>query len=285
MILTGANDMKLSENAHFLQKCLSTVLNVKLMLRAEVWPAVLVSAFCLLLATTAFSQGIATGSISATVTDPAGALVPGAKVTAVNAATNQEFSATSNDAGLVSLRSVPPGTYKVTFTTNNFRTVVVEKVEVVVAQDSSLGAIKLELGQVGETIQVEGGAPLLETATSQVATSFSTKEVADLPLSGSFDALALNVPGVTYSGDNNFSNTNGAGISSNGLRGRSNNFQIDGQSNNDNSVAGPSIFLGNQDALEEVSVITNDFGVEYGRASGSVVNYVTKSGSNEIHTC
>src|SRR5262249_22988599 len=72
-------------------------------------------------------------------------------------------------------------------------------------------------------------------------------------------------------------------FSSNGLRGRSNNFQIDGQSNNDNSIAGPSIFLGNQDALEEVTVITNDFGVEYGRASGTIVNYVTKSGSNAFH--
>jgi len=238
---------------------------------------------CLLLAAPAFSQGIATGSIAGTVTDPTGAVILGATVKAVNTATNQEFSATTNDAGLVSLRSVPPGIYKVTVTTNNFRTVVVERVEVVVAQESSLGTIKLELGQVGDTIQVEAGASLVEATTSQVATSFSTKEVADLPLSGSFDALALNVPGVTYSGDNNFSNTNGAGISSNGLRGRSNNFQIDGQSNNDNSVAGPSIFLGNQDALEEVSVITNDFGVEYGRASGSVVNYVTKSGSNDIH--
>src|SRR6266404_951919 len=238
---------------------------------------------CLLLAVPAFSQGIATGSIAGTVTDPTGAVILGATVKAVNTATNQEFSATTNDAGLVSLRSVPPGIYKVTVTTNNFRTVVIERVEVVVAQESSLGTIKLELGQVGDTIQVEAGASLVEATTSQVATSFSTKEVADLPLSGSFDALALNVPGVTYSGDNNFSNTNGAGISSNGLRGRSNNFQIDGQSNNDNSVAGPSIFLGNQDALEEVSVITNDFGVEYGRASGSVVNYVTKSGSNDIH--
>jgi len=204
-------------------------------------------------------------------------------VTAVNTATNQEFVGETNDAGLVSLRSLPPGIYKVTVASKDFRTVVVEKVEVVVAQDSTLGTIKLELGQVGDTIQVEGGTPLIETGTSQVTTSFSTKEVADLPLSGSFDALALFIPGVADSGDNSFSNNNGASFSSNGLRGRSNNFQIDGQSNNDNSVAGPSIFLGNQDALEEVSVITNDFGVEYGRASGSVVNYVTKSGSNDFH--
>src|SRR6266849_1441980 len=249
----------------------------------QLWLSLLAAAACLILAASTFSQGIATGTISGTVTDPTSATVPGAKVTAVNTATNQEFVGETNDAGLVSLRSLPPGIYKVTVASKDFRTVVLEKVEVVVAQDSTLGTIKLELGQVGDTIQVEGGTPLIETGTSQVTTSFSTKEVADLPLSGSFDALALFIPGVADSGDNSFSNNNGASFSSNGWRGRYNNFQIDGQSNNDNSVAGPSIFLGNQDALEEVSVITNDFGVEYGRASGSVVNYVTKSGSNEIH--
>src|SRR6266581_6250002 len=245
--------------------------------------ALLAGAACLFLAAAAFSQGIATGSMSGTVTDATGAIVPGAKVTAVNMATNQTFAGETNDAGIVALRSLPPGNYKVTITIKNFRTVGLENVEVVVGQDSSLGSIKLELGQVGETILVESGTPLVETGTSQVTTSFNTKAVADLPLSGSFDALALFIPGVADSGDNSFSNSNGASFSSNGLRGRSNNFQIDGQSNNDNSVAGPSIFLGNQDALEEVSVITNDFGVEYGRASGSVVNYVTKSGSNDFH--
>ena len=245
--------------------------------------ALLAGAACLFLAAAAFSQGIATGSMSGTVTDATGAIVPGAKVTAVNMATNQTFAGETNDAGIVALRSLPPGNYKVTITIKNFRTVGLENVEVVVGQDSSLGSIKLELGQVGETILVESGTPLVETGTSQVTTSFNTKAVADLPLSGSFDALALFIPGVADSGDNSFSNNNGASFSSNGLRGRSNNFQIDGQSNNDNSVAGPSIFLGNQDALEEVSVITNDFGVEYGRASGSVVNYVTKSGSNDFH--
>jgi hypothetical protein len=249
----------------------------------KLWSSLFVSVCCLLMAASGFSQGIATGSISGTVTDPTGAIVPGTKIRAVNTATNQEFVGTTNDAGFVSLRSVPPGNYKVTISSNNFREVVLEKVEVLVGQDSALGTIKMELGQVGETIQVEAGTPLIETNTSQVTTSFSSKEVADLPLSGSFDALAMFIPGVADSGDNSFSNSNGASFSSNGLRGRSNNFQIDGQSNNDNSVAGPSIFLGNQDALEEVSVITNNFGVEYGRSSGSVVNYVTKSGANEFH--
>src|SRR6266446_4398606 len=272
--------MMLFANSRFLLRSVSTMKKID---RKQLWSALFVGVFCLLLTSSGFSQGIATGSMSGTVTDPTGAIVPGAKVAAVNTATNQTFSGETNDAGIVALRSLPPGSYKVTITTKNFRTVVLEQVEVVVGQDSAIGSIKLELGQVGDTIQVEGGTPLVETATSQVTTSFSSKEVADLPLSGSFDALALFIPGVADSGDNSFSNSNGASFSSNGLRGRSNNFQIDGQSNNDNSVAGPSIFLVNQHALEEVSVITNDFGVEYGRASGSVVNYVTKSGSNDFH--
>src|SRR5258708_12137167 len=159
---------------------------------------------CLLLAVPTFSQGIATGSIAGTVTDPTGAVILGATVKAVSTATNQEFSATTNDAGLVSLRSVPPGIYKVTVTTNNFRTVVIERVEVVVAQESSLGTIKLELGQVGDTIQVEAGASLVEATTSQGATRFITKEVADLPFSGSFYPLALTFPGLTQPGHTHF---------------------------------------------------------------------------------
>jgi len=273
--------MKLYASAQILQKRVST--KESKFRPQRLWSALFVSVFCLLLAAAGFSQGIATGSISGTVTDPTGATVPGARVTVVSTATNQASTAVTSDVGFFAVHSLAPGAYKVTVESKNFRTAVLDKVEVVVAQDSALGSIKLELGQVGDTIQVEAGTPLIEATTSQVTTSFSTKEVADLPLSGSFDALALFIPGVADSGDNSFSNSNGATFSSNGLRGRSNNFQIDGQSNNDNSVAGPSIFLGNQDALEEVSVITNDFGVEYGRASGSVVNYVTKSGSNEFH--
>jgi len=254
-----------------------------LFVRTCIRAAFIVSVACLVMSVSAFSQGIATGSISATVTDPSGASLPGAHVKAVNASTNQEFAGDTSELGFITLRSLPPGFYKITITSTSFRTAVLDSVEVSVARDSSLGSVKLELGQVGETVQVEGGAPLIESATAQVTTSFGSQATADLPLGGSFDQLALLIPGVADTGNNSFSNSNGASFSSNGLRGRSNNFQIDGQSNNDNSVAGPSIFLGNQDALDEVSVITNDFGVEYGHASGSVVNYVTKSGTNNFH--
>src|SRR5271166_4088812 len=232
----------------------------------------------------AMAQGITTGSISGTVLDPSSAVVSGAKVTAQNIATGQTLTDDTNDTGYFSMRSVPVGIYKITITAKGFRTVEVPQVEVAVSRESTLATIKLELtSATGETVEVIEAAPILETNTAQVTNTFDTKETADLPTGGGFDSLALFLPGVADSGSNSFSNNNGASFSSNGLRGRSNNFQIDGQGNNDNSVAGPSIFLGNQDNLEEVSVITNDFSVEYGRASGSVVNYVTKSGTNDFH--
>jgi hypothetical protein len=97
------------------------------------------------------------------------------------------------------------------------------------------------------------------------------------------DFLALQIPGVNMTRDNTFSNSNGVGFSVDGIRGRNNDQQIDGQNNNDNSVAGPSLFLSNPDFVQEYQVTTNNFGAEYGRNSGSVVNLVTPSGTNSWH--
>lgn len=237
----------------------------------------------LLAAAFAMAQGIATGSISGTVVDPSNAVVNAATISALNVDTGLAVTSQTNDSGYFSFRSVPPGTYKLVVEAKGFRKVQISQVTVQVARDTALGAVKMELASAGETVEVIETAPIIEAATSQVTNTFTTEAVTDLPTGGGFDSLALYLPGVADSGSNNFSNTNGAGFSSNGLRGRSNNFQIDGQSNNDNSVAGPAIFLGNQDLLGELTIITNEFSVEYGRASGTVVNYVTKSGTNNFH--
>jgi len=80
-----------------------------------------------------------------------------------------------------------------------------------------------------------------------------------------------------------FSNTNGGGFSSNGLRGRNNDQEIDGQNNNDNSVGGPSLFVSNTNFVQQYVIVTNNFGPEYGRNAGSVVNVITKGGTNAWH--
>jgi outer membrane receptor protein involved in Fe transport len=240
---------------------------------------VLVVVFC---ASFALAQGIVTGSISGTVADPAGAVVGGAKVTARHLATNREYTAETSSTGNFNLRALSPGQYDVRVEAKSFRTYQAVGVTVAVSNDTSMGTVKLELGASSETVTVEGTAPLIETTTDQITNTFDTQQATTLPIGNNFDTLALFLPGVSPVGDAGFSNTNGEAFSANGQRGRANNFQIDGQNNNDNSIAGPSIFFGNQDAIQEIQVITN-YSAEYGRNMGSVVNYITKQGTNQFH--
>jgi outer membrane receptor protein involved in Fe transport len=116
----------------------------------------------------------------------------------------------------------------------------------------------------------------LDTTESQVSSIFDSEQLQSLPLGNGFDSVALLEPGVAPTHDLNFANTNGANFSSNGARGRSNNFELDGQSNNDNSISGPQVFFGNQDAIQQIEVIQSNFSAQYGRNSGTVVNYITK---------
>ncbi|PYY04859.1 MAG: hypothetical protein DMG69_28760 [Acidobacteria bacterium] len=232
--------------------------------------------------TFAAAQGIVTGSISGTVEDPSGAVVSGAKVSARHLATNREYTTETTASGLVSLRTLPPGEYSLRIEAKNFRSFESKGLVVQVGADTALGSVRLELGAPTETVTVESGAPLVEATTSQISDSFDTQKTASLPIGNNFDTLTLFLPGFAPTGDSGFSNTNGEGFSANGQRGRANNFQIDGQANNDNSIAGPSIFFGNQDALQEIQVVTN-YSAEYGHNSGSVVNYITKAGTNQFH--
>jgi len=142
----------------------------------------------------------------------------------------------------------------------------------------------VSLGVAGATgvVTITSDAAVLETQQNQLSQSYTSRQLTQLPINGGgIETFALLTPGVVTPGDAAFSN--GVGISANGNRGRSNNFQIDGQDNNDNSVAGPSLSISNVDAIGEVQVITNNFSAEFGRNSGAQINAVTKSGSNAFH--
>jgi len=249
--------------------------------KKTIWLACLM----LVLSTTfAFGQGIVSGSIAGTVVDPQKAVVVGAKVVAKNVATNVEFKATTNDQGYFSIRSILPGTYRVTVEAPSFKKLEAAGVVVNTGETTDMGSLTLALGATAETVTVEATAPLIETTSAQGGATYSAASVSDIPLAGGFDQLVLFAPGVVNAGNSGiFANSNGASFGVNGQRDRSNNFQIDGQFNNDTGVTGPAIFFTNQDALQEVQVVTNNFGVEYGRNSGATINYVTKSGSNNFH--
>ena len=228
-------------------------------------------------------QGIITGSVTGTVQDPTGAVVPGAQVIATQTSTGIAQTTKANSKGDFDFPTLAVGGYKVEITASGFDTLTLTNVQVNTGTATGLGIEKLKIGSATEAVDVSTSQNLLETVQSQVTTTFDSVQVANLPTGGGFDELALLIPGDVSVHGNNRSNTNGASISSNGQRGRNNNFEIDGQSNNDNSVAGPQVFFGNQDALAEVQIITNNYGAQYGRDAGSVVNYITKSGTNQIH--
>src|SRR5262249_26183320 len=227
------------------------------------------------------------GSISGTVVDPQGAVVPGAQVKATETATGKVYTTATDNSGLFRFSLVPAGTYKVEVSASRFKTTVQGNVSVVAGKDEDLGAMKLSVGGKEEIVEVTAAAPLIDTTQSQVTNTFqgtALQTFAGIQENQGLDNLALFVPGVVSVRDNSFSNTNGgAGFSSNGLRGRNNDQEIDGQNNNDNSVGGPSLFVSDTEFVQQYVLITNQFGPEYGRNAGSVVNVITKSGTNVWH--
>ena len=230
----------------------------------------------------AIGQGITTGSIVGTIADQQGAVVPQASITAVQSTTNATFKTVSGADGLFAFHDLPIGEYALTVESGGFSPLNIKNIRVTAGVNADVGIQKLSIGATS-SIVVESTAPVLETTQAQVSTSFDSAAIQSLPLNTNFDNLALLAPGVVQTHDASFSNSNGVGISANGQRGRSNNFEIDGQNNNDNNVGGPQVFFGNADAISEIQIITDNFGAEYGRNMGSVVNYITKSGTNTFH--
>ena len=230
----------------------------------------------------AFGQGITTGGLTGTAVDQSDAVLPNTTIEAVNVATGARVVQSTRQDGGFSLLNLPAGTYTLKFTSPGFGDVSMKDVQVNVGT-RDLGKVTLKPSGVQATVEVTEANPLIDTNEAQVSTTFDTVQLSSLPLNNGFDAVTLLEPGVVQTHDNNFSNNNGATFSANGQRGRSNNFEIDGQSNNDNSVAGPQVFFSNQDAIAGVQVITNTFSAQYGRNMGTVVNYLTKSGTNSIH--
>src|SRR6476469_782131 len=227
------------------------------------------------------------GSISGTVTDPQGAVVSGATVKTINDATGATLTTTSDSSGSFHFNLIPVGTYKVEMTAAGFKTTVQNNIVVAAGRDSGLGAIPLTVGEVSTAVEVTADAPLIETTQSQVTNTCAGTQLttfAGVTENQGLDNLALFIPGVVAARDNGFSNTNGGtGFSVNGLRGRNNDQQIDGQNNNDNSVGGPGLFVSDTEFVQQYVLVTSQFGPEYGRNAGSVVNIITKSGSNSWH--
>jgi outer membrane receptor protein involved in Fe transport len=219
------------------------------------------------------------GTVSGTVKDPNGAVIPGANVTLVSETTKVERSTTTNDEGLYRFEAVDPGTYSVRVGAPNFNTALQSGIIVAANQTATIDAA-LQIGTQQNVVEIMAtGGEILQTEAPVRGGNISTRQITDLPVPSNPVSLALTIPGVV-------TNRTGVGIgtfSINGARGRSNNFLIDGTENNDISVAGQGFQITNQDAVQEVSVQTGNYDAEFGRAGGGIVNVITRAGTSDFH--
>ena len=232
------------------------------------------------------SAQVSKGSISGTVIDPSGAAVPDAEIKATALDTNQSITTTSGSTGAFKVSLLPVGAYRLEVSKSGFRKASMSSVSVTPGVDTGLGGIKLDIGSASETVEVSAATQLVETTQAQITNTFESTYLENIPgiqENQGLDILAVLLPGVSATRDLGFSNTNGIGFSVDGLRGRNNDQEVDGQNNNDNSVGGPGIFVADAEFVNQYQVTTNNFGAEYGRNAGSVVNVITKSGTNKFH--
>jgi outer membrane receptor protein involved in Fe transport len=235
--------------------------------------AVLVCGF--LLSPSATAQTI-NGSISGLVTDANGAAVAGAMVTATSMENGQKRDATTNEEGLYRISSLGIGSYSVKIEKSGFGSVS-ETTQVSSGADTTIN-FKLSAGSLTAQVEVTDTGAVLETTQSQVIKTVDQRRILALPGRNTLNGLALLNPGVLP----NQNGRPGSGFAVNGNRSRSNNFTIDGANNNDQSLSIPRQNLPSE-AIGEFQIITNTFAAEYGRNSGSYVNQITRSGTNEFH--
>src|SRR5438034_8942457 len=253
----------------------------------------MVLAFVVLAAASLMAQTFR-GTILGTVTDPSGAVVTGAKVTAKNVNTGLERTTQTSADGSYSIPELPTGTYTVTISQSGFQTSVTTGVVVNVATERRVDAM-LKAGQVATTVEVSGEMlPQTETTTNDLGGVITAQTVENMPVNGrDYTKLIFLNPGVAGSPDQITDSPGSFGeFSMNGARGRSNNYLLDGTDMNDGYRNDPAIneagVFGTPatilplDAVAEVRVLSN-FEPEFGRNGGAIVNIVTKSGTNALH--
>lgn len=238
-------------------------------------------------AITVYSQ-VTTGTISGTVSDSSGGVLPRAKIGITNEGTGAVRTALSGPNGYYSVPLLTVGSYKVAASIEGFQTGVRSGIVLTVGREAVVD-MKLQVGAVTQTVEVTGEAPLVQTTEATVSYLVSDQTLRDLPLNGrDMSQLILLNPGVTDSETIGRQAFNGYGrrISISGARGEDNTFLLDGGLIGDfrrHIPAGPSGSLLGLESVQEFQVLTNAFGAQYGRTLGGVFNSVSKSGTNAFH--
>lgn len=233
------------------------------------------------LAAAGWAQNATTGAISGVVSDPSGAVIPGATVTATSASDGSIHTTTTQINGHYLLPLLKPGDYTVTVAHTGFSTLKRSPVSVAVSGDTNLDA-QLKVGESTQTVEVTGAPPLIQPDNANIESTLNATAIANLPNPGNdLTFLAQNAPGATMQKGSFFNATY------NGLPGTSANFTIDGGSYNDpflglNNSGPTNLSLGAND-IQEVTVATNPYSVDQGHAESANINYVSKRGGNDFH--
>jgi len=233
-------------------------------------------------------------TLSGTVTDATGAIISGAQVSIKNIATGISKDVTVDSSGFYTVPNLPAGVYEVRVTAAGFSTALQSNLTLAVGAQQLLN-FPLKIGTTTETVQVTAAAPQIELTSSTLTGQVESKTVLDLPLNGrDWTSLATLHPGVNLienqmdyaSGSARGNRGFGAELTVSGQRTSNNNYRLDGVSVNDYANGGPGNVIGaalGVDAIQEFSVLTGGFSAEYGKATGGVVNAITKSGTNAFH--
>ncbi len=227
------------------------------------------------------AQNISTAELHGTVTDPSGAVVPKAAVTITDASKGFSRSTTSDGQGNYLLLLLPPGTYVVTATAPGFAKLNASNVVLTVGERAEL---HLTLSINGnETISVNAGADIIETERSSQSTTIDQLRIENLPTNGrNYIGFTLTNSQIARDAAPSIGAIPTSGLNFGGVRARSNSINIDGADAGD-YISGGTRTTVSQDAVQEFQIVTNGFAAEYGRASGGVVNIVTKSGTDKTH--
>ena len=238
---------------------------------------------------TALGQTV-TGSITGLVTDPSGAVVQGATVTAENVATGVKTTAKTNGAGVYTLRFLPIGTYQLKIDANGFNPSNVAPFALEIDQTAKID-VELKIGSSTTVTVQEQVHPILDTTDATLGNTLSTNEIQNIPLNGrNFSALTLFQPGAVdtdpggMTGNNAIErNTYNSGIASiNGNREQANNYMLEGADDNEpqNNLIG---YNPAPDAIGELRVVSGNANASYGNANGGAIITVLKSGTNHFH--
>jgi hypothetical protein len=253
-----------------------------------VW-IVVIMAITVLGAGQAYAQ-VAGATLTGTVKDSSGGVIPNAQVAITDVATAVTRTVSSGGAGLYTAPNLLPGTYEVRVSAMGFSTAVQKGIILTVGAQQELD-FTMQVGQMTQTVEITTEAPTVELTSSELGATVNATTVRELPLNGrSWSDLANLQPGV-YKAEAHLRNADsnrGIGAQSviSGARPQQNNYRLDGISINDYANGGPGSLLGGNlgvDAIQEFSVLTSNYSAEYGKTSGGVVNAITRSGTNQFH--